>query len=137
MDKSIRVITATVLMASGLLVFGICGFEITKPGRIDRGWLVSRALLGIFPMAGGGIVLASLRPSRKAYLRSIFFQLLESGQREITVLQFAMQAGIDGAEAKAYLDDRAREYEATFNVGPEGQVLYCFTHALPGDSNSV
>jgi hypothetical protein len=131
MNKSIRAITATVLIGSGLLVFGICGLEITKPGRIDRGWLVSRALLGIFPMAGGGILLAGLGPSRKAYLRSIFFQMLESGQMEMTVLQFAMKARIDGDVAKAYLDDRAREYEATFNVGPEGQVLYCFTHALP------
>jgi hypothetical protein len=44
--------------------------------------------------------------------------MLESGQKEMTVLPFAMAARIDGHVA--YLDDRAREYEATFNVG--GQV---------------
>jgi hypothetical protein len=137
MDRSIRAITGTVLISSGLLVFGICGLEIIKPGRIDRGWLVSRMLLGLIPMAGGGIVLYQLGPSQKAYLRSIFFHLLESGQTEMTVLQFAMKARIEGDVAKAYLDDRAREYEATFNVGPEGQVLYCFTHALPGDKSPI
>jgi hypothetical protein len=131
MDRSVRAITGTVLILSGLLVVGICGLEIIRPGRIDRGWLVSRMLLGVIPMVGGGVLLARLRPSQNIYLRSIFFQMLESGQSEMTVLQFAMQARIDGEEAKAYLDDRAREYEATFNVGPEGQVLYCFTHALP------
>jgi hypothetical protein len=131
MDRSVRAITGTVLILSGLLVVGICGLEIIRPGPIDRGWLVSRMLLGVIPMAGGGVLLSRLRPSQNVYLRSIFFQMLESGQREMTVLQFAMQARIDGVEAKAYLDDRAREYEATFNVGPEGQVLYCFTHALP------
>jgi hypothetical protein len=132
MDRSVRAITGTVLICSGLLVVGICGLEIIRPGRIDRGWLVSRMLLGVIPMAGGGVLLSRLRPSQNVYLRSIFFQMLESGQMEMTVLQFAMQARIDGVEAKAYLDDRAREYEATFNVGAEGQVLYCFTHALPG-----
>jgi uncharacterized membrane protein SirB2 len=133
MDRSVRAITGTVLILAGLLVFGICGLEIIKPGRTDRGWLVSRMLLGLIPMVGGGIVLYRLRPSQNAYLRSIFFQMLESGQMEMTVLQFAMKARIDGDVAKAYLDDRAREYEATFNVGTEGQVFYCFTHALPGD----
>jgi hypothetical protein len=115
MDRSTRAITGTVLILSGLLVLGICGLEIVKPGRTDRGWLVSRMLLGLIPLAGGGVLLYRLRPSQNVYLRSIFFQRLESGQKEMTVLQFAMAARIDGDVA--YMDDRAREYEATFNVG--------------------
>jgi hypothetical protein len=130
-DRSARAITGTILIASGLLVVGICGLEILRPGRIDRSWLASRMLLGVLTCSGGGLLLYGLKPRQNEYLRSIFFQLLRSGQTEMTVLQFAMAAGVEGDVAKAYLDDRAREYEATFNVGTEGQVLYCFVNALP------
>ncbi len=126
---SARRIVATALVALGVVVFGLCGREVLKPGRIDRSWLASRALLGLIPMGAGGLLLMTGRG--KEHLRSVFFQMLESGTREMTVLQFAMAAGIDGGEAKAYLDYCAREYDGTFGVGSEGQVLYCFGSALP------
>jgi hypothetical protein len=126
---SARNIAAAALIAMGVLVFGLCGREILKPGRIDRSWLASRALLGVIPLGTGGVLWMTGRG--KGHLRSVFFQMLKSGTHEMTVLQFAMAAGIDGGEAKDYLDYCAREYDATFGVGTEGQVLYCFGSALP------
>jgi hypothetical protein len=53
---SARNIAAAALIAMGVLVFGICGREILKPGRTDRSWLTSRALLGLIPMGTGGVL---------------------------------------------------------------------------------
>lgn len=59
-------------------------------------------------------------------LRSVFFNLLQANNGHITTLQFAMAAGLEGDLAKAYLDDRAREFDAAYNISEAGNVIYYF-----------
>lgn len=59
-------------------------------------------------------------------LRSILFNLLKENNGHVTALQFAMEAGLEGKFAKAYLDDQAREFNAAYNISEEGTVSYHF-----------
>jgi ribosomal protein L7/L12 len=64
-------------------------------------------------------------------LYCLFFELLKTGQGHISILQFAMRAQLSSAAAKAFLDERSREFDATFEVSESGGISYVFP--LPMD----
>ena len=59
-------------------------------------------------------------------IREAFFNLLETHNGQITPLRLAMETKLDGASARAYLDDRAKEFNASFRVTEDGNVIYTF-----------
>jgi ribosomal protein L7/L12 len=59
-------------------------------------------------------------------LQASFFGLLQQGNGRITPLSFAMATGLTGEMAKTYLDERAREFSANFDVDDAGNMFYCF-----------
>lgn len=59
-------------------------------------------------------------------LQSTFFRLLQAGNGYITILQFAMEAHLTATAARQYLDERAKEFDATFDVSHEGAISYYF-----------
>lgn len=62
----------------------------------------------------------------QSQLRQTFFQMLQHHAGLITPLQFAMATGLDGTAAKAYLDQRAKEFDADYQITTEGHLIYCF-----------
>jgi hypothetical protein len=60
------------------------------------------------------------------HLQQVFFDLLQETGGEVTVLQFSMAAQISGKLAKEYLEQCAKEYNATFQVDEEGNISYRF-----------
>jgi ribosomal protein L7/L12 len=87
-------------------------------------------LLGITPLAGSAWLGRSLQRSAHAAqeqrLRAVFFESLRQSQGRVNVLYFAMQSQLSGDAAKTYLSDRAREFNATFDVDDSGGLTYCF-----------
>ena len=63
-------------------------------------------------------------------LLSTFYQLLKQGHGKITVLRFSMEAQLPQTLAKQYLDEKAKEFNASFMVTEEGVVLYDFPEYL-------
>lgn len=59
-------------------------------------------------------------------LNGIFYQLLEQHHGRLTTLDLAMGANISGVEAKEYLEQRARDFAADFEITDSGTVVYCF-----------
>lgn len=59
-------------------------------------------------------------------LSHTFFRLIHKGNGNITVLQFAREANLPGAVAKEYLNQKAREFDASFEVNEEGGIAYHF-----------
>ncbi|MHC5725165.1 MAG: hypothetical protein ACYTXY_13700, partial [Nostoc sp.] len=55
-------------------------------------------------------------------LQSIFYEMLQENQGRVTVLSFAMQSQLPAANARQYLDDKAKEFNANFKVNEEGAV---------------
>ena len=59
-------------------------------------------------------------------LRSIFFRILEENRGQTTTLRLAKEANLSGEEARSYLERKAKEFEATINVGEQGEITYQF-----------
>lgn len=59
-------------------------------------------------------------------LQTTFYQLIQDQDGEISVLRLAAAAEISGEEAKAFLDDKAKEFSADFGVSDRGDVFYRF-----------
>ena len=66
-------------------------------------------------------------------IRNIFFDLIQNNKGAITVIDFAVAADVSGTDAKKILEQFAIEFDATFDVTEQGQVVYLF----PTTSKSV
>lgn len=56
----------------------------------------------------------------------VFLELVDNNAGSITVFQLARNAEISIKDAKQYLDDKAKEFNAVFEVNEEGNILYRF-----------
>ncbi len=68
----------------------------------------------------------TLQQSRQTALDATFYQFLEAHQGQVTVLDFAMTAGLSAHAAKDYLEARARDFSAQYEVTDRGDVYYLF-----------
>lgn len=59
-------------------------------------------------------------------LQSVFFQVLEENSGQATILRMAKEACISKEEAQEYLDRKALEFDATYEVGEQGEITYQF-----------
>jgi len=101
------------------------------PRLLDkRETITAGLLLGVPATTGGSWLLWERRRQRREqaaqHLRQTFFRTVKAGRGQVTPLQFAMAAQVDGDVANAYLRDRSLEYSATFKVDDDGNITYCF-----------
>ncbi|MHC0061935.1 hypothetical protein ACWATR_03285 [Nostoc sp. UIC 10890] len=68
----------------------------------------------------------ALNQQRSDRLQSIFYEMLQENHGRVTVLGFAIQSQIPAANARQYLDEKAKEFNANFKVNEEGAVSYHF-----------
>ena len=130
MTKSLGAVT---LLLLGFLCLGraIETSVDRNPNRLNKRETVTAGILLGLPAIVGGTWLVfnkrrQYRTTEETRLRKTFFELAKAGHGQMTVLQFAIAAQIDGNQAKIYLSDRSREYDATFQVDDEGTIIYCF-----------
>ncbi len=131
--KQIKKVAATVLLVIGLpisLTFGYLALSQELPRQEREGMVGALLLLGLPPTVGGAWLVWSLRQQHQQELRdrlhTAFSKLLQANDGNITVLSFSMETQLSGKDAKAFLDERAQEFNATFQVGEAGGVVYCF-----------
>jgi hypothetical protein len=131
--KSMTKTLALVSLAFGLLMTipttaEVIGIKAPPSQRSDSA--VALLCFGIAPMALGGWLLwdGKRRQQRfqSGHLDDLFYMLLRQNAGTITTLGFAMQSDLNGAEAKTFLDDRAREFNANYEVTAQGDVVYVF-----------
>lgn len=94
---------------------------------------IVRALLPVLsvvvPLAIGAWAWNWTRKRQKHHretLDGVFYEFLQNHGGRVTVLDFALTAHLPAREAKYYLDDRAREFAAHFQVSDRGDVIYSF-----------
>ncbi|MGB7441180.1 MAG: hypothetical protein WA919_08945 [Coleofasciculaceae cyanobacterium] len=101
--------------------------EATKQDQVDA---VGAFFLGFPAVAWGGWLAWGLHHQAQQKVRerlhAAFYRLLTEGKGQITVMRFAMEANLPVAVAKKYLDEKATEFDATFDVSEEGSILYNF-----------
>ncbi len=59
-------------------------------------------------------------------LQSVFYRMLQESNGRVTLLKFAMQSELPPLEARKFLDQRAKEFNANFKVNEDGGVSYHF-----------
>jgi hypothetical protein len=120
----------------GLLIVAVATVEILNPTTSDEdrsGSAAALVMFGLPPTALGSWLIWHLRQQHQRSLKGLaeqqeqkFLQLLQDQKGDLTVLQFAtaMQMSLD--EAKAYLDQKAKRLDASFDVSETGAVVYRF-----------
>ncbi|KAM3096090.1 ribosomal protein L7/L12 [Phormidesmis sp. 146-12] len=128
-----KTIAAGILLGIGLpisLLMAIPLLDQQTPPETKKGAFGALIILGLPPLAlGSWLIFSNQRGSKQAErdrLQALFYQLLKEGNGHINALRFSMESKLSGIEAKAYLDDRAKEFNASYNISEEGKLSYYF-----------
>lgn len=131
--KLLRQIASGVLLSLSMLflmVAALAPFDESEPPEERRDMVLGGLMLGVPMMLGGGWLLWGLRRDWREEegdrLRQLSFQTVQSNDGCFSVMQFAMAANLTGDAAKRYLDERAKEFEANFEVDEQGGIFYRF-----------
>lgn len=137
--RKVRWISGGCLVTAGtvwLLLFSVVAIDAAFESNRDpeeASWadLTAAAIFfGVPPIAAGGVLLGlAVRDRQRAYqqhLWNTFYHLLQQNQGRITTLEFAMHTQLSGDVAKAFLDERSREFNADFQVGEAGGIAYYY-----------
>jgi hypothetical protein len=132
-------VTAGFLLMSGFICLMVSASALSELPDKDQNTLeqedatdtfVGGIALGVPLVAGGGYMLWGLRRRNEKLLRdrldSTFYQMLKADNGRITILQLAMEAQLSGEQAKQYLDQKAKEFNATFEASDQGNISYLF-----------
>lgn len=135
-----KMIAAGALLGTGTAIALInTSILLNRNTSTDSRLLSGMALVffGLPPIAIGSVLVLNVQLEAKRErdrLQTTFYKLVKANYGKMNALEFAMQAKVSGAEAKAFLDDRAKEFNARFDVSEEGKVLYYFDLAADATS---
>ncbi|MEB3829585.1 hypothetical protein [Phormidium sp. CCY1219] len=143
--KGIKKVAAGLLLAFGVLCLGIAGSQLlSSDGTAAENTDSSRTNgamaaigFGIPALAAGGWLSWGLyRGSQEQnhqwdeeqshQLHELFFQMLQERNGQITVLHFAKESQLSGKQAQQFLDEKAKEFNADYEVSDRGDVIYRF-----------
>ena len=134
--RTIARIGAVLLLLWGVPI-SMVGVAMMRDSDLEtrEAGLPALIIFGMPPVAMGVGLLAWSRKGKvlgqSNRLKQTFFRLLQEGDGKVTVLRFAMETGLEGDEAKTYLDERAIEFNATFEATSQGAVAYVFDMGQP------
>ena len=131
--KPLKTIWATVLLSLGIVLIGsgiYAPFNSAISKQEQREEAIACLMFGVPLAAWGGWIVLGLRQDKQQQerdrLNAAFSKLLTQSDGRITTLAFSMETGLPGNMAKVYLDERAKEFDANFDVDDEGNVNYRF-----------
>ena len=131
--KPLKTIWATVLLSLGIVLIGsgiYAPFNSAISKQEQREEAIACLVFGVPLTAWGGWIVLGLRQDKQQQerdrLNAAFSKLLTQSDGRITTLAFSMETGLPGNMAKVYLDERAKEFDANFDVDDEGNVNYRF-----------
>ncbi len=121
------------ILLLGLLISLVALNKLQHPATPaqDREELKASLVFVGLPLVGlgGWLIQAERRQARQQQQMSLqdsFFQILKKNCGYINVIQFSLASGLDGKLAKAYLDKRALEFNADYDVSEAGNITYYF-----------
>jgi len=120
----------------GIPLFAIGLYFVLEPNASREDKEGGIAVLTLFagpPLVAAGFLTWNLRRTtvlaeekQEQQQEQVFLRLLKENQGIMTPLRLAAETGIPIAEAKSYLDQKAKELNATFDVSEEGGITYRF-----------
>lgn len=138
--KLFQKISAGILITFSLLIAILAIVGLADPQAPQKDKEGAFAALVIFALPPGVLgqfliwnVLRTERKEKEALtlresdrLQSIFYLLLKKHSGELTPLLFAMETKLSPGDARTYLDQKAKEFEANFEVDDQGDITYRF-----------
>ncbi|QIZ72542.1 hypothetical protein [Oxynema aestuarii] len=138
--KAIKKVVAGFLLALGVPLSALAIADIVSQDATHEDKEGAIAALAIFTLpatiAGTSMLWGLYRDGRKHdriaaqqerdRLQHLFYRIVREYDGRIGVLGFAMEAEITGEEAKLFLDEKAREFDASFEVREDGSIYYRF-----------
>lgn len=134
--RLLQKVLAGVCLFVGLPIIIVATVEIFNPtsDAEDRsGSVAALVIFGLPPTALGAWLIWNLRQQYERSLEDIadqqeqrFLQLLQAQKGDLTVLQFATATQMSLEESKVYLDEKAQQLNASFDVSDNGAVVYRF-----------
>ncbi|MEH2150888.1 hypothetical protein [Nostoc sp.] len=139
--KLIKKVLAICFLLFGIPFSGVIILEILNPktpAQEKENYVTALTILTIpSTILGGWLSWSLVQQNRKQQallveseqkrLQLVLLELIEQNAGRITVLQLAKNAEISTQLAKQYLDEKAKELNASFEVNEEGNVLYHFS----------
>lgn len=130
--KPLSKTVAIILLMLGLPLTIAMLVDFANPKAPNKeGAMAAVIFFGLPPtLLGSWMLIDGQRKDRLAAhdrLQSHFFQVLQQQNGRITLLNLAMATGVSGQVAKTFLDEKAKEFNANFEVDETGNVLYCFS----------
>jgi hypothetical protein len=120
----------TVLLLAGVFAWR-SGEEFAFADPAEAG--VALVLFGLLPIGIGSWLTWDRHRQRQQASQAlalrqeqVFLQLLQRQGGDLTVVQFAAATRMPLEQAKAFLDDKARLLNATFDVSEAGGIIYQF-----------
>lgn len=95
-----------------------------------------RVCLALVTTAGAGWAWKRYRRQQQnklAHLDTVFYQLIQENKGRVTTLDLAMKAKIPGEQVQKYLDKRAKEFAAEYEITEQGGIIYWFQSAQSVD----
>ncbi|MEO1144785.1 MAG: hypothetical protein AAFY26_04185 [Cyanobacteria bacterium J06638_22] len=122
------------LIGVPVLLLGVSEWVNPNADAEDKdGATAAIIFLGLPPTALGGFLLWNLRANAPKDKRNPelereqhFLDLLQANEGRLTPIRVAAEMNMTIAEAKIYLDQKAKQLNATFDVSEEGGIIYRF-----------
>jgi hypothetical protein len=128
--KRLNKVIPGLLLALGIPLSLFAVTSLINPQQKDKTSALVLMVFGIpVTAAGGWLALSAAKGGGKDQgdrLKSTFFQLLMEDNGRITVMQFAKATQISKEQARHYLDEKAKEFNATAKADDRGGIAYYF-----------
>ncbi|PZO35334.1 MAG: hypothetical protein DCF19_24160 [Pseudanabaena frigida] len=126
---------AGLLFSIGFVFLTVTVASVTtkNPTEKDKSAALGGIILGVPPFAGGAWIIWRLKKKQEELgkennreLETTFLQLIQANKGEVTAINFAITTKLSLEESKQYLDKKATELNANFNVDEDGRISYQF-----------
>lgn len=134
--RLLQKVSAGFCLLIGLPIIIMATVEILNPATNEEdrsGSMAALVIFGLPPTALGAWLTWNLRQQHVRSLEDLadqqeqrFLQLLQDQKGDLTVLQFATATQLSLEESKVYLDEKAQQLNASFDVLDNGAVVYRF-----------
>lgn len=132
----VKKIFAGLLLLIGLPIVILAAVDLADPDEAresKEGALAAMVFFGLPSVAISTGLIFNLRQNHQRQSQQIgllreqsFLQLLQQQHGEISAASFALAAKIPLEEAKVYLDEKAQQLDADFEVGDNREIIYRF-----------
>jgi predicted HTH domain antitoxin len=137
--KILKKIFTGVSLIIGISILLLGTIDLANPNATKKDKEGALAAIVLFSLPSTAIatwLIWSLRQEHQQQLKQsdlekeqLFLRLLQQ-EGEITVTKFALYAQISIEEAKQYLDQKAKQLSADFEVSDEGGIIYRFSREI-------